>query len=73
MHDAVSLEKRGRPTAVIVTEEFVREAHVQRAALGMETIEPVVIAHPLSTLAEEEIDARAAVAAAGVERVLVRR
>jgi hypothetical protein len=38
---------------------------VQRAALGMPDLHPVVIDHPLSTLSEAEIDARATHAAAG--------
>ena len=60
MHDGISLEALGVPTAVIVTSEFVHEAKVQRAALGMQEIVPVVIQHPLSSLTEEEIKARAA-------------
>jgi hypothetical protein len=49
----------GRPTAVIVTTEFLHEAQVQRDALGMRDLAPVVIDHPLSTLTEAEIEARA--------------
>jgi len=60
MHDGISLESLGVPTAVIVTSEFVREAEVQRAALGMTGLVPVVIPHPLSSLTDEEIHARAA-------------
>ena len=70
MHDGVTLETKGRPTAVIVTSEFTREAAVQSAALGMEDLEPVVIQHPLSTLSEEEIDARAAEAVEQIKRIL---
>ena len=62
MHDAIELEARGVPTAVIVTSEFVREAKVQREALGMAGVVPVVIAHPLSSLTDGEIAARAAAA-----------
>ena len=62
MHDGISLEALGVPTAVIVTSEFVHEAKVQRAALGMQEIVPVVIQHPLSSLTEEEIKARSAAA-----------
>lgn len=62
MHDAIELEARGVPTAVIVTSEFVREAKVQREALGMTGVVPVVIDHPLSSLTDEEIAARAAAA-----------
>jgi hypothetical protein len=53
------LEAAGRPTAVIVTTEFLHEAEVQRAALGMRDLVPVVVDHPLSTLTEAEIEARA--------------
>jgi hypothetical protein len=59
MHDGVSLEALGRPTAVIVTSEFLHEALTQCRALGMPDLAPVVIDHPLSTLTDEEIDRRA--------------
>jgi hypothetical protein len=42
---------------------------VQRAALGMPDLAPVVIDHPLSTLSEAEIDARATQAAGGAVAV----
>jgi hypothetical protein len=58
MHDSVLLESAGRPTAVIVTSEFVVEAETQRDALGMAGLEPVVITHPLSSLTDEEIAQR---------------
>lgn len=60
MHDGFSLESLGVPTAVIVTSAFLHEARVQRAALGMIGLVPVVIEHPLSSLTEEEIRGRAA-------------
>lgn len=67
MHDAVSLESANVPTAAVVTREFVREALAQRTALGMGGLEPVVIEHPLSTLTDEEIEARAAGAVPAVK------
>lgn len=60
MHDSIELELLGIPTAVIVTTEFVHESHVQRAALGMSTLDPIVIQHPLSSLTDAEIGQRAA-------------
>ena len=59
MHDAISLESLGVPAAVVVTTTFVHEARVQREALGMNDIVPVVIEHPLSSLSDEEIRGRA--------------
>ena len=44
---------------MIVTTEFVHEAEVQRDALGMHDLAPAMIDHPLSTLTEAEIEARA--------------
>lgn len=41
---------------------------MQRAALGMPDLVPVVIDHPLSTLSDGEIDARAAQAAGRAEK-----
>ncbi len=68
MHDSVELEGRGLPTAVIVTTEFLLEARTQRDALGMTALEPVVIAHPLSSLTGEEIAQRAEAALPLVEQ-----
>ena len=73
MHDGVSLEARNRPTAVVVTTEFLREAEAQRAALGMDGLVPVVIRHPLSTLTDAEIEARAADVATQAARIWLGR
>ena len=59
MHDAIRLETSGIPTAVLVTTVFLHEAKVQREALGMTAIEPIVVTHPLSTLSNEQLDERA--------------
>lgn len=68
MHDSVRLEANGRPTAVIVTSEFVLEAETQRDALGMTGLDTVVITHPLSSLTDEEIGRRIEQALPQVER-----
>ena len=49
---------------MVVTTEFVHEANMQRDALGMPDLAPVVIDHPLSTLSDAEISERAEQAAA---------
>jgi len=54
---------------MVVTTEFRHEAEVQRDALGMPDLVPVVIDHPLSTLTGAEIDARAAQAAEQATRI----
>ena len=69
MHDTVMLESKGLPTAAIVTTEFVLEAETQRDALGLRGLEPVVIAHPLSSLTDEEIGQRIDQVLPQIERV----
>lgn len=69
MHDAVMLESQGTPTAVIVTTEFVLESETQRDALGMAGLDPVVIAHPVSSLTDAEIADRIDQALPQIERV----
>jgi hypothetical protein len=46
---------------------------VQRDALGMRDLTPVVIEHPLSTLADEEIEQRAQQAAGQSVKILLGR
>lgn len=56
---------------MIVTRNFLHEAHVQRIALGMEALEPVIITHPLSTLSDAEIESRAREALPQVRGILL--
>ena len=58
VRDAVALEKRGVPSAAVITTEFVRETQLTRQALGMPDFEPVVIDHPVSSITPEEIGTR---------------
>ncbi|HEX3342015.1 MAG TPA: UGSC family (seleno)protein [Pseudolabrys sp.] len=58
IRDSFALEKLGVPVAAIITAEFVRETELTRRALGMPDFEPVVIDHPVSSITQDEIDAR---------------
>jgi len=60
IRDAVELEKRGIPSVAIITTEFVRETELTRRAIGMQGLRPVVIDHPVSSITQAEVDARAA-------------
>lgn len=73
MHDGIELETLGRPTAVIVTKEFVSECVTQRAALGMTGLEPVIVDHPLSSCTDDEVRHRARQAAEQIKRLLLGR
>jgi hypothetical protein len=58
---------------VVVTTEFVHEANMQRDALGMPDLAPVVIDHPLSTLSDAEIAQRAEQATAQAVQIWLGR
>lgn len=60
VRDAIALEKLGVPSAVIITTEFARETELTRQAVGMKALEPVVIAHPVSSITAEEVASRVA-------------
>ena len=59
VHDAVRLESRGVPTAVVGTEPFVDEALEQARVLGMPDYRAVLVAHPVQLLSDEEVRALA--------------
>jgi hypothetical protein len=67
VHDAVRLERRGLPTAVVGTEPFLDEAIEQARVLGMPDYRPVLIRHPVRLLSEEELHSLADRAFAAIE------
>ena len=71
MHDAISLEKMGVPSAVICTEPFVSSANAMAKMGGIEGFPYVVLPHPLGRLAPDVLRQRAVQAAPAVLRILV--
>jgi hypothetical protein len=59
VHDAVRLERRGVPTAVVGTEPFIDEALEQARVLGRPDFRMVTVAHPVQLLSGEALDALA--------------
>ena len=55
VHDAVRLERRGIPTAVVGTEPFIDEALEQARVLGMPDLRIVTVAHPVQLLTQEQV------------------
>jgi hypothetical protein len=55
VHDAVRLERRGLPTAVVGTEPFLDEALEQAHVLGMPDFRIVLVPHPVQLLSQEEL------------------
>ncbi|GJG97593.1 UGSC family (seleno)protein [Cupriavidus pauculus] len=60
IRDSIALERLGVPSAAIITTEFVRETELTRQAVGMKSLEPVVITHPVSSITQEEVAQRVA-------------
>jgi hypothetical protein len=69
IRDAVALEKLGIPSAAIITKEFERETELTRTAIGMQGLIPIVIDHPVSSITQPEVEARAAQVALQAPRV----
>lgn len=70
VHDAVRLEQRGIPTAVIGTEPFLDEAIEQATVLGMQELRIVTVPHPVQLLSTEQVHGLADEALAEIERRL---
>lgn len=59
MHDAITFEKAGKPAAGICTQPFVPSGKAIAAVRGIEGYPFAVIPHPVGSLEEEGIAARA--------------
>jgi hypothetical protein len=73
VHDGITLEKRGIPTAVICTEPFISSGKAMSNIGGIPEYPFVVLPHPLGSLDEERLRERAMQAAPEVLRILLAR
>ena len=71
MHDSITLEKRGVPTAVICTEPFTSSARSMSKICGIVDYPFVVLPHPLSSLTPEIFRDRASQAVPDVIEILL--
>jgi hypothetical protein len=71
VHDAVRLEARGIPTAVVGTEPFLDEALEQSRVLGMPNYPLVLVPHPVQLLTDADLWTLADAAFPRIERLLV--
>ena len=70
MHDGIELDRRGVPTAVICTDQFVESARAQAKICGNPDYPFAVVAHPLGSLTAAELQARAEAALPQVLAIL---
>ena len=71
MHDGLTLERRGIPTAVICTEPFVTSADAMAALGGVPDYPYVVVPHPLGSKTMVQLRDLAAKAAPEVLTILL--
>lgn len=71
MHDSISLEKRGLPSAVIISDEFVPGVKAIARICGLPDYPFAVVKHPIGSLAEDVLEERAKAAAPQVMEILL--
>jgi hypothetical protein len=71
VRDAFELERRGIATLVLCSEPFRLEAQTTARLLGIEGIRLGILTHPISSLTDEELRARAREAVAAVDTALL--
>ena len=73
MHDGITLERKGVPTAVICTEPFISSGKAMSKIGGIPDYPFVVVPHPLGSLSMDQLRERAMQAAPEVLKVLLAR
>jgi hypothetical protein len=73
LHDGIELERRGVPTAVICTDQFVESAKAQAAICGNPSYPFVVVPHPIGSLTSDELRERARTGVGQVIDILTAR
>ena len=71
MQDAITLEKRGVPSVVLVTQPFDSQARSMANIMGLPGYEYALIDHPMGSLTSDEVMERAKSALPQVVRQLI--
>ncbi len=71
MHDAITMEKAGKPAALICTEPFVNTAKMIANIKGIGDYPFSVVPHPIVSLEDDELRARARLALPRALQLLV--
>jgi hypothetical protein len=69
--DSILFEKRGIPSAAIVTDPFVETAKAMAQSWGAPEYPFVTVPHPVANLSESELDQRAKEVTPKVVRILL--
>jgi hypothetical protein len=71
LHDGITLERQGIPTATIVTSVFVNTAEAYTRLMGVPGFPYIVCPHPITNVGPAELDTRARDLAPQVTRLLL--
>ncbi|OLB37477.1 MAG: hypothetical protein AUH05_12295 [Ktedonobacter sp. 13_2_20CM_53_11] len=70
MYDGLMIEQRGKPAAVICTDQFISSARMTAQTFGMAGFPFARILHPIGRVSEKELAVRADVALPQVLAIL---
>jgi len=71
LHDGITLEQQGLPTATIITSVFVNTATAYTQLLGVPTFPYLVCPHPITNVNTMDLNTRATLLAPQVTRLLL--
>ena len=71
MHDGISLERQGIPTATIITSVFVNTAEAYTRLMGVPGFPYLICPHPITNVGSDGLRERVETLAPQVERLLL--
>ena len=71
MHDGITLEQQGIPTATIITDVFVNTARAYTRLMGVPDFPYLVCPHPITNVSGPELEERAQLLAPQVVKLLL--
>jgi hypothetical protein len=71
LHDGITLERQGLPTATIITSVFVNTAQAYTRLMGVPDFPYLVCPHPITNVGETGLDERVRLLAPQVARLLL--
>lgn len=70
MHDGITLEQHGIPTAVICTKPFLTSAKMMAKIQGLEDYPFILVEHPIGSLTDELLNERVIQSVKEIEDIL---
>ena len=71
MHDGITLERQGFPTATIITGVFVNTAEAYTRLMGVPGFPYIICPHPITNVGADGLDQRAEMLAPQVKKLLL--